>query len=80
MIDLGGQDATEAFEDGGHSEEARRALNELCVAELTTEVSDTSKRNSTVGAPTLRAHLSWRALCALRLLGSLLQVYGYLSA
>lgn len=29
MLDVGGQDATEAFEDVGHSDEAREILNGL---------------------------------------------------
>ena len=34
LIDVGGQDATEAFEDVGHSDEAREVLDGLKVGEL----------------------------------------------
>ena len=31
MLDVGGQDSTEAFEDVGHSDEARETLEQLLV-------------------------------------------------
>ncbi len=34
LLDVGGQDATEAFEDVGHSDEARKILEGLKVGEL----------------------------------------------
>ncbi|KAF4974344.1 hypothetical protein FZEAL_8742 [Fusarium zealandicum] len=34
MLDVAGQDGTEAFEDVGHSDEAREALDSLYVGEL----------------------------------------------
>jgi len=34
LLDVGGQDATEAFEDVGHSDEAREILERLYVGEL----------------------------------------------
>lgn len=34
LLDVGGQDATEAFEDVGHSDEARETLGGLLVADL----------------------------------------------
>lgn len=34
MLDVGGQDATEAFEDVGHSDEAREILNGLLTGNL----------------------------------------------
>lgn len=34
MLDVGGQDATEAFEDVGHSDEAREILNGLKIGKL----------------------------------------------
>ncbi|KAL7276913.1 hypothetical protein RUND412_000105 [Rhizina undulata] len=34
LMDVGGQDATEAFEDVGHSDEAREILNGLLVGNL----------------------------------------------
>ncbi|KAL8905033.1 MAG: hypothetical protein Q9207_002889 [Kuettlingeria erythrocarpa] len=34
LLDVGGQDATEAFEDVGHSDEAREILNGMVAGEL----------------------------------------------
>jgi cytochrome b involved in lipid metabolism len=39
MLDVAGQDATEAFEDVGHSDEAREVLDGLLVGELKRLVS-----------------------------------------
>ena len=39
LLDVGGQDATEAFEDVGHSDEAREFLNGLFVGNLIYKVS-----------------------------------------
>ena len=39
MLDVGGQDATEAFEDVGHSDEAREILNGLLIGNLKRAVS-----------------------------------------
>lgn len=38
MLDVGGQDATEAFEDVGHSDEAREILDGLLVGNLKRQV------------------------------------------
>lgn len=38
MLDVGGQDATEAFEDVGHSDEAREILDGLLVGKLKRKV------------------------------------------
>lgn len=38
LLDLGGQDATEAFEDVGHSDEAREILDGLLLGNLKREV------------------------------------------
>lgn len=43
MLDVAGQDGTEAFEDVGHSDEAREALDKLFVGELKRLVSDSSE-------------------------------------
>ena len=40
MLDAGGQDATEAFEDVGHSDEAREILEGLKIGTLKRMVSD----------------------------------------
>lgn len=34
LLDVGGQDATEAFEDVGHSDEARETLKDMLVGTL----------------------------------------------
>ena len=39
MLDVGGQDATEAFEDVGHSDEARETLEQLLVGTLKRQVN-----------------------------------------
>jgi len=38
LLDVGGQDATEAFEDVGHSDEAREILEGLLVGDLKRQV------------------------------------------
>lgn len=40
MLDVAGQDATEAFEDVGHSDEARETLEQLLVGKLKRQVSN----------------------------------------
>jgi cytochrome b involved in lipid metabolism len=40
LLDVGGQDATEAFEDVGHSDEAREILEGLLVGTLKRQVSN----------------------------------------
>ena len=38
LLDVGGQDATEAFEDVGHSDEAREILEGLLIGKLKRQV------------------------------------------
>ena len=38
LLDVGGQDATEAFEDVGHSDEARETLEQLLVGQIKRQV------------------------------------------
>lgn len=45
MLDVAGQDATEAFEDVGHSDEARETLEQLLVGTLKRQVSLKAHRN-----------------------------------
>ncbi|PNY28205.1 cytochrome b5 [Tolypocladium capitatum] len=40
MLDVAGQDGTEAFEDVGHSDEARETLDKLFVGNLKRELGD----------------------------------------
>jgi len=44
MLDVGGQDATEAFEDVGHSDEARETLETLLVGTLKRQVRMSGNR------------------------------------
>ena len=43
MLDVGGQDATEAFEDVGHSDEAREILEGLLIGTLKRQVRPKSE-------------------------------------
>ncbi|KAJ4344977.1 hypothetical protein N0V95_006055 [Ascochyta clinopodiicola] len=45
MLDVGGQDSTEAFEDVGHSDEAREILDGLLVGTLKREEGDPKPKN-----------------------------------
>ncbi|QIX02137.1 hypothetical protein AMS68_007654 [Peltaster fructicola] len=44
LLDVGGQDATEAFEDVGHSDEARELLKGMYVAKLKRQEGDPAPR------------------------------------
>ncbi|KAF4554326.1 Cytochrome b5-like protein 1 [Elsinoe fawcettii] len=44
LLDVGGQDATEAFEDVGHSDEAREILNGMLVGDLKRQPGDPSPK------------------------------------
>jgi len=46
LLDVGGQDATEAFEDVGHSDEAREILEGLLVGKLKRQPGDPSPKTS----------------------------------
>ncbi|KAJ9661593.1 hypothetical protein H2201_006449 [Coniosporium apollinis] len=46
LLDVGGQDATEAFEDVGHSDEAREILAGLLVGKLKREDGDPAPSSS----------------------------------
>ena len=70
LLDVGGQDATEAFEDVGHSDEARGILQGLLIGDLKRQVSDTTTCPfyidvtwSTISIPTVITvmHLSRKA-------------------
>jgi cytochrome b involved in lipid metabolism len=45
MTDLAGMDATEAFEDVGHSEDARDELKDLLIGSVPSEEKDETKQN-----------------------------------
>ncbi|KIH91931.1 cytochrome b5 [Sporothrix brasiliensis 5110] len=50
LLDVGGQDATEAFEDVGHSDEARETLQQLLVGSLKRQAGDPNPSSTTTGA------------------------------
>ncbi|KAI9712818.1 MAG: hypothetical protein M1820_001440 [Bogoriella megaspora] len=52
LLDVGGQDATEAFEDVGHSDEAREILNGLLVGSLKRQPGDPTPKSSTPSTST----------------------------
>ncbi|KAL8998377.1 MAG: hypothetical protein Q9169_002590 [Polycauliona sp. 2 TL-2023] len=52
LLDVGGQDATEAFEDVGHSDEARATLEEMKKAILKRMPGDPSPHDSTSASKT----------------------------
>ncbi|RDW72113.1 putative cytochrome b5 [Coleophoma crateriformis] len=56
LLDVGGQDATEAFEDVGHSDEAREILDGLLIGDLKRVAGDPAPKvqapsNSTSSSP-----------------------------
>ncbi|KAK3673940.1 hypothetical protein LTR78_006142 [Recurvomyces mirabilis] len=50
LLDVGGQDATEAFEDVGHSDEAREILEGLLIGNLKREAGDPAPKTSTTSS------------------------------
>ncbi|KAL8675107.1 MAG: hypothetical protein Q9168_000478 [Polycauliona sp. 1 TL-2023] len=52
LLDVGGQDATEAFEDVGHSDEARATLEEMKKGVLKRVPGDPSSHDSTSATKT----------------------------
>ncbi|KAI5464646.1 cytochrome b5-like heme/steroid binding domain-containing protein [Mariannaea sp. PMI_226] len=46
MLDVAGQDSTEAFEDVGHSDEAREVLEKLYVGDLKRQAGDPNPKNA----------------------------------
>ncbi|KAK3941630.1 cytochrome b5-like heme/steroid binding domain-containing protein [Diplogelasinospora grovesii] len=50
LLDVGGQDATEAFEDVGHSDEARETLEQLKVGVLKRKPGDPKPKAPTPGS------------------------------
>ncbi|KXT07300.1 hypothetical protein AC578_467 [Pseudocercospora eumusae] len=47
LLDVGGQDATEAFEDVGHSDEAREILEGLLIGNLKRQAGDPVPKSAT---------------------------------
>ncbi|PMD65407.1 cytochrome b5 [Hyaloscypha bicolor E] len=52
LLDVGGQDATEAFEDVGHSDEAREILEGLLIGNLKRKEGDPKPKLSTTTSAT----------------------------
>ncbi|KAH7119741.1 cytochrome b5-like heme/steroid binding domain-containing protein [Dendryphion nanum] len=85
MLDVGGQDATEAFEDVGHSDEAREILDGLLVGSLKRQEGDpkpkayTTTSSSAAGADGASTGVG---LYAIILIGGILAfgAYKYLQA
>uniref|UniRef100_L2G9E8 Cytochrome b5 n=1 Tax=Colletotrichum fructicola (strain Nara gc5) TaxID=1213859 RepID=L2G9E8_COLFN len=50
LLDVGGQDASEAFEDVGHSDEARETLDQLYIGDLKRQPGDPSPKKQTAPA------------------------------
>ncbi|KAK5113275.1 hypothetical protein LTR62_003612 [Meristemomyces frigidus] len=50
LLDVGGQDATEAFEDVGHSDEAREILGGMLIGDLKREAGDPAPKTATTSA------------------------------
>ncbi|RDA93918.1 hypothetical protein CP533_4503 [Ophiocordyceps camponoti-saundersi (nom. inval.)] len=80
MLDVAGQDATEAFEDVGHSDEARETLDKLLIGKLKRQSGDPAPRSvpqtsSTSGSNSAQGGLGM-GLYVILLIGSAL---GYLA-
>ncbi|KAI9702848.1 MAG: hypothetical protein M1836_008062 [Candelina mexicana] len=88
LLDVGGQDATEAFEDVGHSDEAREILQGLLVGNLKRAPGDPAPRTSQPTNPTSSSNQSGGAaglgigVYAIIVLGGVLAfgAYKYLQA
>ena len=52
LLDVAGQDSTEAFEDVGHSDEARETLEQLYVGDLKRQPGDPEPNKPSYGATT----------------------------
>ncbi|OAA59504.1 Cytochrome b5 [Cordyceps fumosorosea ARSEF 2679] len=81
ILDVAGQDASEAFEDVGHSDEARESLDELLVGTLKRQPGDPAPK----AAPTAKAANSGSAdstglgigLYGIVLIGGIIGYVGY---
>jgi len=79
LLDVGGQDATEAFEDVGHSDEAREILDGLLVGTLKRLPDDPLPRSAAAAAPlpsTAQSGIGF-GLYAIILLGAAVAVGAY---
>ncbi|KOS17391.1 putative cytochrome b5 [Escovopsis weberi] len=79
LLDVGGQDATEAFEDVGHSDEARESLDKLLVGTLKRQAGDPAPKPQT-SAPAFNNQDSTSigiGLYAFVFIGGLAAYFGY---
>ncbi|KAK1771777.1 cytochrome b5-like heme/steroid binding domain-containing protein [Phialemonium atrogriseum] len=81
MLDVAGQDATEAFEDVGHSDEARETLEQLKVGTLKRQPGDPSPKAPIPGSLAPPANNTGAGigvgLYALVVIGGVLAYFGY---
>lgn len=81
MLDVGGQDATEAFEDVGHSDEARETLDQLLVGKLKRQAGDPAPKSAPAtktATPSSNDNTGMGVgLYALVLIGGLAGYFGY---
>lgn len=80
LLDVGGQDSTEAFEDVGHSDEAREILEGLLVGKLKRQEGDPKPKVYGVGSTTTATTDSASAgigLYAIILIGGLIGYGAY---
>ncbi|KAI2628248.1 cytochrome b5 [Xylaria nigripes] len=80
LLDVGGQDATESFEDVGHSDEARETLEQLLVGTLKRQPGD-AKPKAAVSAVSPPADTSsagmGTSLYAIIFIGGIAAYFGY---
>ncbi|KAK2041301.1 cytochrome b5 [Colletotrichum somersetense] len=80
LLDVGGQDATEAFEDVGHSDEARETLEQLHIGVLKRQPGDPAPKKTTAAASSASTTESGGfgiGLYAVLLIGGILAYVGY---
>ncbi|KAF2870292.1 cytochrome b5 [Massariosphaeria phaeospora] len=79
LLDVGGQDATEAFEDVGHSDEAREILDGMLVGKLKRQEGDPKPKSygGPTAATTSDGASSGVALYAVILIGGVLAFGAY---
>jgi cytochrome b involved in lipid metabolism len=81
VLDVAGQDATEAFEDIGHSDEAREILEGLLVGTLKRKAGDPAPHAAPAGATAAKANVDQAGLgvglYAVLVVGAIAGYFGY---
>ncbi|PKS11458.1 hypothetical protein jhhlp_003222 [Lomentospora prolificans] len=80
LLDVGGQDATEAFEDVGHSDEAREMLDSLLVGTINRQPGDPQPKAhsaSSYNASSADASSIGVGMYAIVFIGGLLSFFAY---